>query len=253
MRRPAVVPCALGLLPLAACGAATPQPAATPPVTVTVLAAASLRGVLDEVAAGYERTHPGTTVRISYGGSAALAQQVVQGAPADLLATASVATMDTARASGRLEQPAVIATNTMAVAVPPANPGHVTGLADLARPGVTVALCQAAVPCGAAATTVLGRAHVAVKPVTLEGDVTAVLTKVSLGEVDAGIVYATDIRAAAGRVTGITIPAGVNTTTRYPVAVVTDGPQAAAARDLRAYATSAEAAAVLARHGFGRP
>lgn len=252
MRRTAAL-AALGLLPLAACGATTPQPGATPPVTVTVLAAASLRGVLDELAAGYERTHPGTTVRISYGGSAALAQQVVQGAPADLLATASDATMDTARASGRLEQPAVIATNTMAIAVPAANPGHVTGLADLSRPGVTVALCQATVPCGATATTVLGRAHVAVQPATLEGDVTAVLTKVSLGEVDAGIVYATDIRAAAGRVTGITIPAGANTTTRYPVAVVSDGPQAAAARDLRAYATSAEAAAVLARHGFGRP
>lgn len=259
MKRTVILATALAaVVPLAACGgsgstsAASTGSASTVSMTITVLAAASLKESFDQIAAAYQAAHPGVTVKISYGGSSSLAQQITQGAPVDLFAAASTTTMKTATASGRMETPVTFATNSLEIAVPASNPAKVAALSDLTKSSVKVALCQAAVPCGAAAQKVLTKAGLTVKPVTLEGDVKSVLTKVSLGEVDAGLVYVTDVAAAGSKVKGITIPAAQNATTDYPIAVVKDGPSASAAKDLEAYVTSAEGEKMLASHGFGR-
>lgn len=244
---------ATGTAPASSSDASGASTAPAGSTTITVLAAASLKESFDEIAANYQKAHPGTTVKISYGGSSALAQQIVQGSPVDLFAAASTTTMETATTSGRMESPVTFATNSLEIAVPPSNPGKVTALSDLTKSSVKVALCQPAVPCGTAATKVLAKQKLTTKPVTLEADVKSVLTKVSLGEVDAGLVYVTDVEAAGSKVKGITIPADQNTTTKYPIAVVKDGPQAAAAKDFQAYVTSDAGEKVLASHGFARP
>jgi molybdate transport system substrate-binding protein len=195
---------------------------------LTVLAAASLADVLEDVAADYEADHPGTTVRLATGPSSGLARSVVQGSPADVLATASRAAMEPVVEAGLAADPRVFARNEAQIAVPPDDPAAIAGVADLGRPGITVALCQPDVPCGVLATTVLERAGVVVPASTLETDVRAVLTKVSLGEVDAGIVYATDVRAAGERVRGIALPDELRATTEYVVAAVGEPPGAEA-------------------------
>ncbi|MBU4336191.1 MAG: molybdate ABC transporter substrate-binding protein [Actinobacteria bacterium] len=182
--------------------------------TVTVLAAASLTETFTELAEGFEAAHPGVEVVLSFGASSALATQIVEGgAPADVFASASTSTMDTVVSAAEAEAPVTFASNTLQIAVPPDNPAGVTGLADLADPAVKVALCQPEVPCGKVAAKVLAAAGVAVTPVTLENDVKSTLSKVELGEVDAGLVYVTDVLAAGDAVRGIEIPAEVNAST----------------------------------------
>ena len=141
--------------------------------------------------------------------------------------------MDEVVAAGAAADPVVFATNSMAIAVPPANPGKVTGLDDLTDPAVKTALCQPAVPCGSTARTVLTNAGLTVTPVTLEPDVKAVLSKVRLGEVDAGVVYVTDVIAAGDEVTGIEIPDDVNASTDYPIAALTQQPPPCRRRGVR--------------------
>src|SRR5207249_2056259 len=126
----------------------------------------------------------------------------------------------------------------------PNNPGGVTGLTDLARSGLKIALCQPQVPCGATAQKVFDNAKITVKPVTLGADVKAVLTAVELGEVDAGVVYKTDVRAAGAKVEGIEIPADENASTSYPIAVLTKAPNAVAARAFVDYVLSADGVTV---------
>jgi molybdate transport system substrate-binding protein len=250
----------LGALVLAACGAGSapaspPAGAATgaPTGTVTVFAAASLTDVFATLGRRFEAAYQDTTVQFNFGSSSALGRSILQGAPADVFASASPSTMDEVTAGGAAADPTVFARNEMALAVPPENPAGVRALADLARPGVKVALCQPQVPCGEAAGEVLANAGVPVQPVSLEVDVRATLTKVSLGEVDAGIVYVTDVAAADGAVTGIPVPAGDNVSTDYPVAALTDAPNAVAAQAFVDYVLSDEAAGVLAAAGFETP
>jgi molybdate transport system substrate-binding protein len=150
-------------------------------------------------------------------------------------------------------RPQVFARNSLEIAVPPGNPGHVTGLADLARPKLRVAVCQVAVPCGALAESVLRRAHVPVRPVTEALDVKAVLTAVETGEVDAGLVYRTDVQAAGAKAVGIPIPAAANGSTSYPIAVLTASRQGTLAAAFVAEVLSPDGRAVLARAGFGAP
>ena len=134
---------------------------------VTVLAAASLDPVMTDLARDLEREHPGLRVTVSFGASSALAQQVVAGAPADVVVTASAATMRTITDAGdALGRPVVVARNSLEIAVPPENPAGVASLADMARPGVKVALCAPQVPCGAAARRLLDLAGVGLTPVT---------------------------------------------------------------------------------------
>jgi molybdate transport system substrate-binding protein len=161
--------------------------------------------------------------------------------------------MDTVTSAGAATAPQVFAVNTLEVATPTSPTTPVTSLADLARPDVKVAVCQQDVPCGAAARTLFARNHLGVTPVSQEVDVKSVLTKVELGEVDAGIVYVTDVRSAQGRVVGVPIPKDENVTTSYPIATITGSSQAATARAFVDLVLSAAGQSVLTTAGFTSP
>ncbi|HUR15626.1 MAG TPA: molybdate ABC transporter substrate-binding protein [Mycobacteriales bacterium] len=183
----------LVLLLVSGCGAR-----GTSDTTVTVFAAASLRAAFTAEAEAFEREHPGTHVALSFAGSQSLAAQVQQGAPADVLATADLATI--ARVRGDLRgDPEVFAHNQLAIVTAPGNPEQVTSLSDLDRPGLRVVLAAPSVPVGKAAVAVLAAAGISVQPVSLEDSVSGVVGKVRLGEADAGIAYVTDLgHAVAG-------------------------------------------------------
>jgi len=244
---------------LAACSAPTAAPSATKTTdpltgTVTVLAAASLTEVYGDLAARFEKLHPNVTITENFGGSSALAAQIVQGAPADLFATANEATMKTVTDAGLADgAPVVYATNILTLVVPPSNPAGVKTVADLARPGVKVALCDKTVPCGSAAISLLTAEKLTVTPVTLETDVKAVLTKVELDEVDAGLVYVTDARTAGAKVTQIPIPDAANVINRYPIVVLAGSTNKKAARAFEQFILSATGTAALKNAGFGAP
>lgn len=221
--------------------------------TLTVFAAASLTDTFDALADDFERQHPSVDVVLNYGGSSALAQQIVSGAPADVFAAASEATMQTVVSEGLATEAVVFATNTLELVVPPGNPGNVTGLADLARPELAIALCDPVVPCGAAAEKLLAAAEVAASPDTLEEDVKAVVTKVLLGEADAGLVYVTDVRAAGAEVEGIEVPDAAAALNLYPVTALADAPSPLLAQAWVALLTGPDGQAALAEAGFGAP
>lgn len=232
--------------------AGAPATDAAPTGVVVVLAAASLTDVLAAVADDLEARHPGLEVRTSLGASSTLAAQVVAGAPADVLVTASADTMATVTdALGG--EPVVVARNTLQIAVPGGNPGRVSTLADLADPDRTVALCDPSVPCGAVAAEVLASAGVTAAPDTLEQDARATLTKVRLGEVDAALVYRTDVRAAGADVEGVDVPAAHRVTTDYPALVVPGAPHPVAARAVVDHLRGPDGVAALERAGFTTP
>ena len=222
--------------------------------TVVVSAAASLTGSFDQIKADFIKANPGVSVTVSYGGSDTLAAQINQGAPVDVFAAASDKTMalvvDAGNAAGA---PTRFATNTLEIAVPAANPAGVTGLADLARAGVKVALCAPTVPCGAASTKVLDAAKLTVTPVTQEQDVKSVLTKVQLGEVDAGLVYRTDVQAGGATIKGIAFPEASGAVNNYPIVITKQAPNAAAAQAFVDYVLSPAGQKVLAAAGFAAP
>ena len=239
-----------------AAGAAPGRPAAPQQVsgTVTVSAASSLTDVFPVIAAAFMKKYPGTNVKFNFGGSPALVEQINAGAPVDVLATASEPTMWKAVNAGRVNAPFLFAKNSMAIAMPPGNPAGITRLSDLSRPGVLVAVCAVAVPCGAATRDVLKLNSVVVKPVTLELDVRDVLGRVMADEVDAGIVYVTDVKAAGGKVTSVTIPPASNATTTYPIATVIGAPNAEAARAFVMYVRfTTSVQGILRAYGFARP
>ena len=243
-------------------GSASPDAASPSPSSgtgtlsgeVTVLAAASLDPVMSDLAKDLEHEHPGLRVTVSYGASSALAQQVVAGAPADVVVTASAATMrtitDAGDATGR---PVVVARNSLEIAVPPDNPAGVASLADMARPGVTVALCAPQVPCGAAARRLLDLAGVGLTPVTYGRDVSATVNLVRLGEVDAALVYRTDVIGAAGAVRGVEVPQAGQVVTDYPAAVVEGTRDVDAARAVVDLLASPRGQAALGEAGFAAP
>ncbi|NYH41393.1 molybdate transport system substrate-binding protein [Micromonospora jinlongensis] len=221
---------------------------------VTVFAAASLTESFRRIGKDFEAANPGSTVTLNVAGSSALANQINQGAPADVFASAAPANMTTVTEAGNADgTPAIFARNQLVIAVPRGNPGGVTGLADLSRPGVKVALCANQVPCGAAARTALDAAGVALTPVTLEQDVKGALAKVKLGEVDAALVYRTDARAASADVSGVEFPASARAVNDYPIVALKDAPNPAGARAFVAYVRSAPAQAVLVEAGFQAP
>ena len=221
---------------------------------VNVFAAASLKEAFTKLGKQFEAAHPGTKVVFNFGPSSGLATQINQGAPADVFASASTTNMDQVVKAGNAASPENFASNVMEIAVPAGNPAGIAGLPDLARPTVKVALCQATVPCGATAAKVFTNATLTVTPVTQEADVKAVLTKVTLGEVDAGLVYLTDVRAASDKVVwGIVIPASLNASTVYPIATLTKAPNRATGQAFADYVLSADAASALTAAGFAKP
>ena len=244
----------LGLTSLAACGSDDSSGSSTKKdVTIRVFAAASLTESFTELGKQFEKDHPGTTVQFSFGPSSGLAEQIGSDAPADVFASASPTNMDTVVQAGDAKDPEDFATNSMEIATPPDNPAGITSLDDLAKPGVKVAVCQPQVPCGKVATEVFTKAGVKVKPVTEEVDVKSVLTKVTLEEVDAGMVYVTDVQAAGDKVKGVEIPAEENATTSYPIATLTGSEHQKEASEFVDLVLSADGTKVLEEAGFESP
>ena len=221
--------------------------------SVTVLAAASLKESFTAIGKAFESANPGTTVTFSFAASSTLAQQITQGAPADVFASASQKNMQQVVDAKAASEPTAFAKNVLEIAVPTDNPAKIARLQDLARPGVKLALCQPQVPCGDLAQKVLAKAKVAVQPATLEADVKAALTKVQLGEVDAGLVYVTDVKAAGDKVTGVQIPADVTMATTYPIAALSGSKNADLAKAFVQYVLSDAAKAELTKAGFEAP
>lgn len=237
-----------GLL-AASCLAAEPPGEASG--TVTVLAAASLTEAFRAAGEEFQSRNRGVVVRLSFAGSSTLVHQIEQGAPADVFASADEASMRRLADAGLLDgPPSIFARNRLAIAVPSGNPKHVAGLADLARPGLVVALCAPAVPAGRYTIEAFARAGVHVPEASQEADVKAVVTKVALGEADAGVVYATDVGAAGERVEGIEIPESQNVIARYPIAVVKSAPNPAGGRAFVDLIVSESGQRILARRGF---
>jgi len=234
-------------------GGSSSSGAAGPTGTITVLAAASLTEAFTTIGKQFEAAHPGTKVVFSFGPSSGLATQITQGAPADVFASASQKNMDQVTSAGAASSPTVFVKNTMEIAVPPANPGNVANVNDLAKKSVKVALCQAQVPCGSVAKQVFDNAKITVTPVTEEADVKSVLAKVTLGEVDAGMVYVTDVRSAGDKVKGVEIAPDVNASTSYPIAALTNAPNPAGAKAFVDYVLSPAGTTVLTQAGFLAP
>lgn len=231
-----------------------PRIAALPPTTITVSAAASLTDVFPVIGRAFSTRYPNITVTFNFGGSNALVEQLRAGAPVDVIATASEPTMWKAVNAGWASTPVLFAKNTMAVALPKGNPARIRSLAGLANASVKVAVCNAAVPCGAATRDLLARNGLTLTPVTKELDVRAVLGKVEADEVDAGIVYVTDIRAAGASISSILIPPARNVTTTYPIATVSASRNWAAANAFVSYVrTSPSAQGILRAWGFAKP
>ena len=251
MKRAAIL---LGVLALAACGPDEPDPRTDVSGTVVVLAAASLTESFTELGAIFEAAHPGSTVSFSFAASSELATQVEQGAPADVFASASPATMalvvDNEDAAAA---PVTFARNTLEIVVPAGNPAQVKGLEDFARKSLTIALCAPEVPCGAAADKAFGAAGVTPAPDTLEADVKATVGKVTLGEVDAALVYRTDVLAAGDEVEGIEFPEAAAAVNDYPIAVLRNAPNAAAAEAFVELVLSPEGSGILMDASFDVP
>jgi molybdate transport system substrate-binding protein len=221
---------------------------------ITVFAAASLTESFNQIRKDFEAANPGTTVKFNFGGSSALATQINQGAPADVFASAAPKNMQTVADAGNAEgTPTTFVRNQLVIAVPKGNPKGVKTLADLAKPGVKLALCAAEVPCGAAATKALAAGKVKVTPVTLEQDVKAALSKVKLGEVDAALVYRTDAKAASSDVEGIEFPESAGAINDYPIVVLKNAPNKAGAHAFIAYVLSDKGKTVLMAAGFQAP
>jgi molybdate transport system substrate-binding protein len=222
--------------------------------TLTVFAAASLTDVFTGLGAQLEKQEPGLTVQFNFAGSSALATQITQGAPADVFASANEAQMKVVTDAGlQAGDPTIFTENVLEIAVPTGNPAKITGLADFAKPDLTLAVCAPDVPCGAAATKVFAAAGIAARPDTLEEDVKAALTKVQLGEVDAALVYATDVLAAGDKVEGIEFPEAEKAINKYPICTLKAAANPEAAQAFVDLVDSDEGQKALADAGFRAP
>ncbi|WP_294977963.1 molybdate ABC transporter substrate-binding protein [uncultured Microbacterium sp.] len=263
-RRPsaALALVAAAILLLSGCAGAAPAASPTPRADdtgsalsgeLTIFAAASLKAAFGDLSAAFEAQHPGVTIRpISYDGSSTLATQIIEGAPADVFASADQKNMTKVLDAGVASSAEPFATNVLTLVVPKGNPGRITGLADLATPGLTVALCAAEVPCGAASATLLQNAGVTASVDSYEQNVTAVLTKVATGEADAGLVYVTDARTTTDVETVATAGADAVVNT-YPIAVLAGAADPAAARAFVDFVLSDDGQRLLSARGFGGP
>ena len=228
------------------------DPAAAPSQELLVSGAASLADVLGDLEAAFEDANPAVDVVVNLAASPVLRDQVLAGAPVDVLATADEATMQAVVDAGLVAGgPVTFATNTLAIAVPAGNPAGVAGLSSLAEESLFVGLCAPGVPCGDLARSALADADVVPAVDSEEPDVRALLTKVAAGELDVGIVYATDVAAQAGAVDALPVPD--SPTTRYPAAVLADAPAPDVAQAFVAFLGSDEGRALLVARGFGAP
>ena len=238
----------------AASTAAAPSTEAPVSGDITVFAAASLTDAFNEIGAAFTKANPDAKVTFSFDASSALVQQITQGAPADVFASADTANMDKLTTAGlNGTEPVVFATNLLAIIVPKGNPAGVTGVADLAKPEVKVVVCAPEVPCGKYATSIFKNANITVTPVSQEQNVKGVVTKVTAGEADAGIVYITDIQAAGDKAEAVTIPPAINVVAKYPIASVKASTHADLDQAFIDFVLGPEGQQILADYGFMAP
>lgn len=217
---------------------------------LVVFAAASLTEAFTAIGDAFMAAHPDVTVTFNFAASSELAGQLTAGAPADVFASADMKNMSAVVDAGvAIGDPIEFTTNTMVIVVGSGNPRGVTSLADLSASDLTVVLCAEEVPCGRYARQMLDLAGVSVSPRSFEQNVKGVLSKVRLGEADAGIVYRTDVLATDG-VEGIGVPDDVAITATYPAVATSDR---AVARAFVEFLGSPQAAAILTQFGFGTP
>jgi len=222
--------------------------------TLVVFAATSLTDAFNKISAQFEKAHPGVSVKINYNGSSSLATQITQGAPADVFASASPTNMKVVTDAGDATgTPQVFTSNTGEIMVESGKPMHIKTVSDLDNSKVKVVVCAPAVPCGALAQDIFKNAGVIVKPVSEEQNVGGVVTKVTLGEADAGIVYVTDVKANENDATGVPIPANQNDVTEYPIVEVKGAPNSAAAKAFISYVVGPNGQQVLTSFGFMPP
>lgn len=235
---------------LVACGAGDDRSKET----VTVLAAASLTGVFDTLEPLFEKDNPGTDLRFSFAGSSDLAQQIVNGAPADVFASANPKQMMTVVNARMVEgSPTNFASNLLTIAVRTGNPTGIRSFADLANPARTVVVAGPEEPCGAATAQIEKSTGITLKPLSEESDVKSILAKVEQGDADAGLLFVTDVRSARGKVAGITFPEAREATTEYPIAVLSNGPHKDLGRKFADLVLSPQGQQVLHDAGFSSP
>lgn len=222
--------------------------------TLTVFAAASLTEAFNAIKPQFEAAHTGVTIKYNFAGSSALVQQITNGAPADVFASADQANMDKATQAGVINgTPTVFATNKLTIAVPPGNPKHIVSFADLAKNGLTIVVCAPQVPCGSATQKVEKNAGVTLKPASEEQDVKQVLTKVESGDADAGLVYVTDAATAGGKVTQVPFPEAAQAINNYPIGVLKNAPQGDLAQQFQQFVLGPQGQAELTKVGFVAP
>jgi molybdate transport system substrate-binding protein len=252
MKRLVVLALAAALWVLAGCGGSQNGAATPARVPVTVLAAASLQKVFTQLKPQFEAANPGAELQFSFGGSSDLAQQIVNGAPADIFASANNTQMKVVVDAGRVAGiPQPFVTNVLTIVVPPGNPKGIHSFADLAKPGVTEVVCAPQVPCGAATTKIEQATKIKLSPASEESDVLAVLSKVEAKVADAGLVYVTDARSAGGKVETVDFPQAKAAVNTYPIAVISNAPHAQLAQAFVAFVRSSDAQRQFAAAGFG--
>ena len=218
---------------------------------LVVSAASSLSGVLDALAARFESENPGVDIVVNYAASSLLREQILAGAPVDVFASANTTTMESVVDAGLVSgSPVVFATNTLELAVPKGNPGGVSGLDDLADGGLLIGLCAVSAPCGALAQTVLASADVVPNVDTYEPNVRSLLTKIEVGELDAGLVYITDV-VTSENADPIHLEFLEAFAVSYPIAAMQAADDASLAAEFVGYVASPEARAILKSYGFG--
>jgi molybdate transport system substrate-binding protein len=242
-----VTTCVLGMV--VACSGSSTE------VELLVSAAASLTDAFAEVESAFEEENPDVDVVLNLGSSSALREQILEGAPADVFASANTSNMDQVVEAGEVAgEPEIFVTNLLQIAVPAGNPGGVVGLEDFAREGLLIGLCAEDVPCGDFGMQALENAGVTPALDTNEPDVRALLTKIENDELDAGIVYVTDVLSSPpGEVEGIDIPTEVNVVAEYPIALLASAPNPDAAAAWVEFVLSEEGQAILTSYGFTSP
>ena len=219
--------------------------------TVTVFAAASLTEAFKTIGKEFEAANPGTKVEFNFAGSSTLARQILEGAPADVFASADEENMEKVRAE--VSSPQIFAGNRLAIIVAKGNPKKVASVVDLGKHGLTVSLAAPVVPVGRYAREVFVKAGVPVPASSSEVDVKAVATRVAMGEADAGIVYTTDVAAAGGKVEGVAIPDALNVRAKYPIATVRASKNEKGALAFVRFVLFPEARKLLTNAGFLAP
>ncbi len=261
MKRSIGIAIALSLALVSGCGSSddtssssSSSTTSAPAGKITVFAAASLKKTFTELADQLKADNPGAEVVFSLAGSSDLVAQLVQGAPADVFASADAANMTKATDAGLVAgSPVNFATNTLTIVVPPGNPKHVSSFADLANEGTQLVVCAPQVPCGSATRKVEGATGTKLAPVSEESSVTDVLNKVTSGQADAGVVYVTDAASAGDKVTAIAFPESAKAVNTYPIAVLKDAGNPTLAQKFVALVTGDKGKAVLANAGFAAP